>query len=322
MIKYFKNAFKITNENIILTTPLILFMILIGVYSSIARSMPENFVAAFVFLITALFMFSAFFAGWFYMVKKAVDLDKEKSLTAEEKAKSSIKLFREIPVGIGEFFLSFVSGLVLYFIFFLMVAFLFYLLGMHFIGKIDINIMDLKVALSSSAALKSFILGLPKEQLVRVNAWYMLFFALSVLFSFMTMFWPMEIIINTKNPLKAFFNSIRFIFKTFLASAIIFVYVNLINFSVSFIINMMIMIPIKIPFISFILSLSSMILYFYFFVYVVVLVFLYYDSENNREIKIKTDESTGIVEQNTDNSDCRSDSVGEEQSGDSNSEGN
>lgn len=321
MIKYFSKAFKITNENIILTTPLILFMILIGIYSSIFNNVAGNIYVIVITAITALFMFSAFFGGWFYMIKKAIDLEKFNFLTIEEKTKASFNLFKEIPAGVGEFFLSFVTGIILYLVFFIIASAIFYLLGMHFIGKIDINLADLKAALSSSAALKSFILTLPKEQLMKVNYWYLLFFSMSILVSFITMFWPMEIIIKTKNSFKAFFKSIRFISKNFLATVILFIYVNLINFLVSFIINMMIAIPIKIPFISMIMSLFAMIIYFYFFVYVVVLVFLYYDNENNREIEIRTEISDSI-EQNTSSSDSGTDGIGEEQSGDSTSEGN
>ncbi len=315
MIKYFTNAFKITSENIILTTPLILFIIILGFYSGITRNISQNHFAIILFAVTALFMLSAFLAGWFFMIKKSIDIEKITFESSEEKAKASLKLLKEIPTGIGEYFIPFVFGLILYILFFFILIFGFYFVGLHFIGKIDINPIDLKTALSSSQGLKDFILTLPADKLNKLNAWYTLIFVLTVIYSFITMFWSAEIIISTKNPVKAFANSIVFIFKNILASLIIFAYINLINFVVPLVINIMVTLPVKIPFLNFIFSLVAMIIYFYFFVYVIVLVFLYYDRENNRQVKDKIKISGDTTKSIENNCDSGTDCDREEQSG-------
>lgn len=322
MIKYFSRAFKITNFNIILTTPLVLYVILLSFYSSISQSIPRSPIAGILFIVTSLAMFAAFFAGWLYMVKKAIDLDKLEFVADEDRARASLNLIKEIPIGIGEYFLSFVFGIILYLAAFLLMSLLSFKLGMHFIGKVDVSLFDFKAALASTVALKSFIAHLSPAQLVKINSWYMLIFASMLFYSFITMFWAPEIIKKTKNPIKAFINSVIFISKNFLGVVILFIYINFINFIASLLMNLFVALPVSIPFVSFILSLLSMIVYFYFFVYVVVLIFLYYDSECNRNFKIENIESQDTFEKTADNSGSGADSSGEEQSGNSDSEEN
>lgn len=294
MIKYFSKAFKITNENIILTTPLVLFLFIFSIYLSIAKNAPETFPSAILLILTTLFMFGAFFAGWFFMVKKALDLDKQEITVEEEKAKASFSLLKEIPVGVGEYFLPYTFGLILYTGLILVLLYLAYQIGLHFIGNVGITLNELRIALNSPAAMKSLVSSLSVAELTKLNTWNVLFLSFMGLFSFLTMFWGAHIVIKNKNPLMALFQSIGFIFKNLLPSIILFVYISFINFLVS-LVN-------ATSTINAILYFISMVIYFYFVVYVVVLVFLYYDSETNRPIK----------EKNEDNCDCGTDSVGED----------
>lgn len=272
MIKYFIKAFKITNENIILTTPLVLFLFLFGIYMGIARNIPETVYSIILLLATTLFMFSAFFGGWFFMVKKAIELDRQEFIAEEEKAKASFGLIKEIPRGIGEYFLSFVGGLILYVGLTILLSFAAYQIGLHSIGKLNIGILELKMALSSPVAMKSLVSSLSTEQLVKLNYWNFLLLGFMALFSFITMYWGAHIVIKNKNPLMAFFQALGFTFKNLLASLILFLYISFLNFTVSLINAVAIINPI--------LYFISMLIYFYFVVYIVVLVFLYYDSEN------------------------------------------
>lgn len=290
MIKYFGQAFKITNENIILTTPLVLFLLLLSVYLGFAQNAPETAISAVLLLITIILMLSAFFAGWLFMVKKAIDLSKEEFIIEEEKAKASFKLIKEIPIGIGEYFLSFTATIFLYSGLLLLFLFIGYQIGLHFIGKIDLNLTQLKIALESPTAMKSMIASMTKEQLIKLNEWNLLLFGTASTFSFLTLFWPAQIIMKNKNSFIAFFQSVGFLFKNFLAAIILFLYISFINFIISLINTIAVINPI--------LYFISMLLYFYFIVYIVVLIFLYYDSEQNN---IRTEK----VESNCD---CGSDS--------------
>jgi len=308
MFKYFTKAFKITNDNIILATPLVLFLFLLSIYVGVAQNAPENSASAVLLLCTILFMLSAFFAGWLYMVKKAIDLDKQEFIMPEDKAKASLKLIKDIPVGIGEYFLSFIGACILYSGMFLVLFFIGYHLGLHFIGKVGISIDSLRMAFGSQEAMKALVTSLTAEQLSRLNAWNLLFLGLMATYSFITMFWATEIITKTKNPVFAFFRAIRFTFKNLFSSIILFIYLSAVNFIISMINALAMINPIT--------YFLSMLLYFYFFVYIVVLVFLYYDRENNPS---STNFEYTITDEQPSNSDSGADSVGQDEAGDSES---
>lgn len=315
MIRYFGKAFKITNENIILATPLVLFLLLLSIYIGVAQNAPVNILSASLLSITTVLMVSAFFAGWLYMVKKAIDLDKQEFIAEDDKAKASFSLIKEFPIGIGEYFLSFIGLLVIYVLLFLLVTYITYLLGMHFIGKVGINLGELKIALGSATAMKSLISSLSTEQLQKLNAWNFLYMMMTATYSFLTMFWGAEITFRTKNALRAFFRAIKFTFKNFLSALVLFIYVSFINFIISFINALSTVNPI--------LYFISMIIYFYFLVYIVVLIFFYYDQESRGKIKfIDEDKFIKQIESETEeksDSDSGADSDGQEQAGDSDS---
>lgn len=281
MIKYFKSAFKITNENIILTTPLILFLFLLSIYLEVARNAPATLLSMVLLLVTTLFMLAAFFAGWFNMVKKAIDLNKQQ-LPDEERAKASFGLLKELPAGLGEYFLPFVGGIILYFLLFMVLSLISYKIGAHFLGKIDLTQNELRMILNSSDA-KMLISSIPSAKLAKLEIWYLLFLAVMTIHYFITMFLAPEIVINSKNPVIALGRSIAFIFKNFLNVIVLFLYVNVVSFAASLAINGIMLLHF-IP--NFITALVSMLLYFYFIVYVIVLVFLYYDSETAAKVEI------------------------------------
>ena len=115
MKELFKDAVKITNYNLILTIPLIVFVKILDLYSLYSKysvdSVPKFVIAS----ITILFMFGVFCAGWFYMVERAVDLSKKVFVLDEDRAKATLNLFKTIPEGVGKFFLSFVGVYVIFF---------------------------------------------------------------------------------------------------------------------------------------------------------------------------------------------------------------
>lgn len=297
MIKYFKNAFKITNDNIILATPLILFLFIFSIYLNAAQNAPENLPSFILLATTTLFMLGAFFAGWFYMVKKAVELGGKEFIIDDDKAKAAFGLLKEIPVGVGEYFFSFLAALILYSVLFVIIGFLAYEIGIHFIGKVGIHIAQIKAAMSSTVALKALISSLTPQQVAKVNLWNLLFLCTMTVFSFLTLFWAAQIVSPTKNPFVAYIKSVSFTFRNFLEALILFVYISFINFAVS-LINAIAMVN---PITYFI----SMLIYFYFIVYVIVLIFLYHDRKNQPKAQ--------------DISDSGADSNGQEQPGDSNS---
>lgn len=283
MIRYFTKAFKITNDNIILTTPLVLFLLLTSIYFEVAQHAPANIFSLILLIVTILFMFSAFFAGWFYMVKKAIELDKKEFIIDEDRAKASFDLIKEFPAGVGEFFLSAIGGIILYSLLLIGLSAIAYLIGVHFAGKINLSPTELKMILNSLES-KALIASLSPEKLAKLQIWYTIFAATVTTHHFITMFLGIEIVSGNKNPLSAFFKTIVFTVKNFFGVILLFIYTNVVGILVSLIINGVMFLK-AIP--SIILVLGSMLLYFYFIVYVIVLVFLYYDSEKNKKLQTK-----------------------------------
>ena len=277
MIKLFKTAFGITYYNIILATPLVLFLVIISMYMGFSKStvdtLPEMLLSGF----TLWFMFGAFFVAWFYMIKKAVEGSKSIYILDEDQAKDSFKLLKEIPTGIGSYFLSFLGGIILFVIILVAWGGLIYNVGQAVIGGLNLDPAQLKEPLSSIQELSIFIENLSPEQLIKLSHWSFLIFVSNAIFSFILMLWAPEILFNDKNPLTALFKSIKKIFIKFGHSLKLFIYVMFLNFILSFLNTFAIVNPVT--------YFIMMLVYFYFLVYLVVLVFLYYEREFCQENK-------------------------------------
>ena len=116
MFKLFKEAFKTTNDCIILAIPLVLFMWILSFYFAFSNTVVNDPAELLLAFVTVLFMLGAFLSGWFYMVQKAINVSKQVYVLDEDRAKATMNLFKVIPYGIGKYFLSFI-GLILIFLF-------------------------------------------------------------------------------------------------------------------------------------------------------------------------------------------------------------
>src|SRR5574344_1700550 len=235
MIKYFRKAFSITNDNIVLTIPLVLCLLIFSIYLGFAKTTPENIQAIVLLLVTVILMISAFWAGWLYMVKSAINLDKKDFYIEEEKSKASFDLLKEFPVGIGEYFIPALGGFIFYLVLLAIFGITIYFIGMHFIGKIGLSLAQLKVSLATTEATKHLVTSLSKQDLIKLNAWNFLFLGAATLFSFITMFWSPQVIYNTKNPFKAFFISLKNIIIKPFGAIVLFIYISCLNFIISLI---------------------------------------------------------------------------------------
>lgn len=202
MIKCLKQSFKITNKYIILATPLILFSLLSSLY--ILFSMNGNILGLLFAILLFFLMLVAFLSGWFFMVKNAV---------SDTEPDEPNVLIKDFPSGVGEYFLP-TSGLVIIaFIFSSLLFTGFYFIGMKFIGELGFSVESFSKALESQVALKTFLTSLTPEQLFRINAWNLLLFAATSIVYFVLMFYSPVLFYKTKNPLKAFFVSIKDLFS-------------------------------------------------------------------------------------------------------------
>ena len=271
MIKLLKTSVKTTNDSIILATPLILFMWLLGSYIAITKSAVNTLPLVILSFITTVFMVAAFSAGWFYMVKKSIQLSKQVFVLDADRAKATFNILKKMPSGIGKYFLSFLGMLFFASLVVSVTGFLVFKLGMILIGSLNLDPAQLKNVLSSTADMKTFLDSLSFEQLIKLNNWNLLFLGTTSVITFLFMLWIPEIVCQTRNPFLALFRAIKKTFKKFWSSLKLYIFISVLNLILSFISTFSLTNPL--------LYFVMLVIYFYFIVYIVVLLFTYYDNE-------------------------------------------
>lgn len=277
MRELFRDAIKITNYNIILTIPLIIFVKVLDLYSLYSRynvdSTPKFLLAS----LTVLFMFGVFCAGWFYMVQGAISLSKKVFVLDEDRARATLNLFKLIPEGVGKYFLSFVGVYVIFFFIQVLATPIVSLIGVNIIGGLDqtaisnLQTMASESAINTAQGMAEFIEKLTPEQIIFFGKWSLLFMVVTSMIMYFLMLWIPEIIYNTTNPFLALWKSLIKNFKNFFTSIRLFLSLWFMGFALLFINTFAVINP-------FAYILMSIIL-FYFTVYMVVLIFLYYDKK-------------------------------------------
>lgn len=280
MIKLFKDALKISYNNIIMATPLLLFLLILNMYLMVAKTAVQALPSTILLLLTLLLMISAFLSGWLYMIRTAVDGYINNSQIKD--LNNSYTLLREFPTGISEYIKPFLGFTILYILFADFSFITVYHIGMKVIGSFGISLQQFINATESPVAMQALLEDLTKAQLIKINYWYLLSIVSVQIFTLITLFWPIELMYSTKNPLIAFCKSIVRVF-TKPQIILLFIGINIINL-VLMIFNY---IAIFNPITYFIMTL----IFFSFIVYVFVLLFLYY------ETKIK-DNSDSITDSN------------------------
>lgn len=268
MLKIFKEAFKISYNNIIIATPLLLFLLILNVYLIIAKNAVKALPSTMLFFATLFLMVSAFLAGWLYMIKIAVD--NHVNNPEREKKYGSFELIKEFPVGIAEYIKSYLGFSILYLLIADITFVSVYHIGVKVIGSVGISLSEFVSATEAPVAMQALLQSLTKVQLLKINYWYLLVMSSIQLFTLLTMFWPIELMNSTKNPLVALFKSITIIFKK-PQVILLFIGINILNLFLTLLNYLAIFNPIT----YFIVTL----IFFYFIVYIFVLLFLYYDKK-------------------------------------------
>lgn len=281
MRKIFKDAVKITNYNLILAVPLIIFVKILDFYSTYSKYTVDNSAKLVLASVTILFMFGVFCAGWFYMAGEAVKLSKKVFVLDSDRAKASMNLFKCLPEGIGNFFLSFVGVYIIFFIIQILATPVVYLLGVKLIGSLDAASMiqlqqiALDPAMTTDAGVAAFVEKLSAEHIEFFAKWSILFMVITSFIMYLLMLWIPEIIYKTPNPFIALYKSIIKLFKDFVNTFTIFIVLWLTGFVILFFNTFALINPIA--------YLIMSIVMFYFSVYYVVLIFLYYDRKYGEE---------------------------------------
>lgn len=270
MFKLFKDSFKTATDCIILAIPFVLFMCILSFYFSYSNSVVDTPAELGLAFFTVLFMVGAFLSGWFYMVKNAIQISKVVYVMDEDRAKATMNLFKDIPYGIGKYFLSFILMALSFILIASITAYTIFAIGQHFIGNV-FTPEQLTTALSSTQDMKAFIDSLDITQKEKLFLWNLLIMSTTSFMSYLFMLWIPEIIYKTQNPLIALFKSIGKLFIKFPKTILLFIYISTLNVIMSFLSTFTLVNPL--------LYILIMVIYFYFIVYVVVLIFSFYEKE-------------------------------------------
>lgn len=274
MKKELSEIFNITNKCIVLTTPLILYSLISNIYLTFsATGKMINLIIAIVLFIL---MTAAFIAGWFNMIKYAINLKNYNN--------TDILLKQFLP-GVGEYFLPSIGCLINIFLFIICILIISFAIGAKTIGDPNISTQALSNALETSAALKAFLSTLSTEQLNKLNQWN-IFIMSTISFSyFMLMLYLPALFYKNKNPLIAFGINFKNLFsKHFLKTLGLFIGI--------FIVNMFISIFSAIFNNNIILHLIMTLINFYFITIACISLFYYYnknfiESEIGKNIDIE-----------------------------------
>jgi len=268
MLKVFKDAFKISFDNLILFTPPLIFMMLVLLYFGMAEKYMNNGFSLVVTVIVLLVATSIFMAGWFYMIMCAIFNFKNKIVYV--KSSDTFTLLKQFIVGMGDFFKPCLGFSTLALILFNLVLIVAYYISLGIFGSSGVFLADFIKDFSSFMAFQSFLEDLTVNQLLIVYGWSAVFSIAMFVYSLFTLFWPAEIFYNTKNVLKALKNSAKILIKR---PQIILLFLIII------VLNNVLMMFNILSLISPIALLFMTLVYVYFIVYVFVLLFLYYEQK-------------------------------------------
>lgn len=249
MFKMLKDNFNITNDCMILATPLVLFFIitqwyvqtfqigLLNDYHSTEYVSIANYV---LFFITLWVWISGCFSGWFYMVKKTLQYSRKTFLFDKDRNAALRSLLYCLFKGIGKFFIPFLVLLALYFIF--------KIIKIMILLEIFYNFDYTKINLSLVSVISISIM---------------------VMISFFFVYVVPEIVYSYSNAFKALLNSVKKVCMTF--KEILPVYGLFIL--IGFILKLLFIYSVNYPVLYFFLMLVT----YYFVLYSVLLVFSFYE---------------------------------------------
>ena len=121
-------------------------------------------------------------------------------------------LFGEFVSGVGEYFLPTLGVIIISVIICTAMSFCSYIIGMKVIGDVGIPSDVFVNSVASNEALKSALSSLTIEQVMQLDMWRSLLFLTVTFTQFILMFYSPALFFNTKNPIKALFESLKRLF--------------------------------------------------------------------------------------------------------------
>lgn len=213
MFKIFKDSFLILRDNLILIQPLILFL-LVSTFSvaPLQNTQQQNFIFWFV-ITNILLLCSAFCAGWFGMVKKAVLNYRYKQMGVEYEAENEMTLLKSFFPAVAQYFLP-VCGFCFLLI---MLSFVFsqfvFKFGMYLFSDANILIEFLNQSSKSPQEQVNFLNTLSATQQILLIKWLLYLIFSNFIFNLFIFFSAPILFFKSKNPFVVLWHSILCVFK-------------------------------------------------------------------------------------------------------------
>lgn len=269
MLKLFKDCFKITNDCIILVTPLIIFLSILSWYVNFAFNSIDDVKKLLLGAITLFVMFCGFFASWIYMAKKTINLSKKVYIFDNDRIKDIKKLIIALPKGIGRLFLPIMGTVSLYILIYVGLYCLLNYFITKYAGYIDLSNIDIESLNLSSKNLIDSINNMELSEMKIIAIWYLASTITVNLITFLTIFWIPEVVYKEQNFIKALFSSIGKVFKNIKSVLILYIFMFCIIKILSIVNTLLLLVPLLYFFV--------LLITYYFIVYLVVLLFTYYE---------------------------------------------
>lgn len=272
----FKKSAKLLKDNIMLIQPLFIWMLVI-MLMLIPLAGKKSFDIGFIFtLILILLCTTAFLAGWYNSTVFVVSLKNKKYETLEEHNKNQIEILKKFFPGVGEYILPVTVISIIY------CGLGYGLMELYRLLAKKIFIVynfpnDFFTVLNSGSQndITNFLQNSLSHSQLTILLWAVAgSFVLYLIFNLIVLWFMPAIFYTSKNPLKAIWKSIIFMFKNIKVSLAIVIAMFLINMAITFI---------RAFTGNGILAFVPFLLTFVYLVYYVLTVFLYYEekTQNN-----------------------------------------
>lgn len=200
MFKLLKDSFNITNDCIILATPLAIFLTLLGLYYNYADEVAETVFMQLFSAVTIFIIISGFLSAWLYMTKKAIAMSKRIYVFDEDRTNALLEVIASLSKGFGRLFLP-------------------------IIGMLALCIIIYSLTFS-------IIAYLPQLPILEDYTIYLLIL-IFIIISFSTILWLPEIVYHERNALFALYNSVLKTYTYFKQTLFLYITILLIFIGIS-----------------------------------------------------------------------------------------
>lgn len=269
-VRYFIDAFKYTNNNMLLLSLLISAVFIVSMYVMVSTLRGINPLWT---MIIVILLMAAIASGVFYSVKKGISKD------VDEISHDIKTIFPTFYTGIGKYYLSFLGMFFLFFVFATAIIMGTFLLANSLICDVSELGIDpnafFQIIATDNNAINTFLTSLSPQQQAYFRAWNRLFFFSTHLFTFLLILWIPEQVYTKKNLFVTLFNSVKKVVKDIPNLLCIFLTISFLNV----ILTAFVLIPVSNPLLLIIFSILSMIVPLYLLLYDFYTLFLYYQAK-------------------------------------------